>query len=120
MLGDAECNVLFHDAVRPLLPASVVSECVTALETYEAVDVAIPSADTIIRVDDDNRIVEIPERSHLRRGQTPQGFRLSTIRRAYDLAALDPDFQRHRRLRRRPALPAGRAHLRRAAATSRT
>lgn len=93
VLGDAECNVLFHDAVRPLLPASVVSECVSALETYEAVDVAIPSADTIIRVDDDNRIAEIPDRSHLRRGQTPQGFRLSTIRKAYDLAALDPDFK---------------------------
>jgi ribitol-5-phosphate 2-dehydrogenase (NADP+) / D-ribitol-5-phosphate cytidylyltransferase len=92
-LGDQECNVLFHDAVRPLLPARVVHACVAALRTYEAVDVAIGSADTIIRVDEADHIVEIPERSHLRRGQTPQGFRLSTIRRAYELADTDPDFR---------------------------
>lgn len=91
-LGGQECNVLFHDAVRPLLPPSVVRTCVQALQTYEAVDVAIPSADTIVRIDTDNRIAEIPDRSLLRRGQTPQGFRLSTIRRAYALAAADPDF----------------------------
>jgi len=92
-LGDQECNVLFHDAVRPLLPQRVVTDCVVALQTFEAVDVAIPSADTIVRVDETERIVEIPDRSLLRRGQTPQGFRLSTIRRAYEVAAADPDFR---------------------------
>jgi len=91
-LGEQECNVLFHDAVRPLLPTGVVQACVEALREYEAVDVAIPSADTIVRVDDAGCIVEIPDRSYLRRGQTPQGFRLSTIRRAYELAGADPDF----------------------------
>ncbi len=89
-LGEDECNVLFHDAVRPLLSERVIRDCVTALETFEAVDVAIPSADTIVRVDDDERVLEIPDRSHLRRGQTPQGFRLSVIRRAYEIAAGDP------------------------------
>ncbi|MGI8761344.1 MAG: SDR family NAD(P)-dependent oxidoreductase [Jatrophihabitantaceae bacterium] len=92
-LGEQECNVLLHDAVRPLLPRRVVQDCVDALRSYEAVDVAISSADTIIRVDGRDHIVEIPERSRLRRGQTPQGFRLSTIRRAYELAAGDPQFR---------------------------
>ncbi|HVU92999.1 MAG TPA: bifunctional cytidylyltransferase/SDR family oxidoreductase [Jatrophihabitans sp.] len=92
-LGDRECNVLFHDAVRPLLPTGVVAACVEALREYEAVDVAIASADTIVRVDGDGCIIDIPDRSRLRRGQTPQGFRLSTIRRAYELAAADPDFR---------------------------
>ncbi|MDT4918384.1 MAG: ribitol-5-phosphate 2-dehydrogenase / D-ribitol-5-phosphate cytidylyltransferase, partial [Pseudonocardiales bacterium] len=92
-LGDEECNVLFHDAVRPLLPPRVVQACVQALQQYEAVDVAISSADTFVRVDEAACIVDIPDRSRLRRGQTPQGFRLSTIRRAYELAAADPDFR---------------------------
>ena len=91
-LGKDELNVLFHDAVRPLLSQRVVADCVEALRTAEAVDVAIPSADTIVRVDPHERVVEIPDRSLLRRGQTPQGFRLSTIRRAYEIAATDPDF----------------------------
>ena len=92
-LGEQECNVLFHDAVRPLLPVGVVQACVDALREYEAVDVAIPSADTIVRVDDAGCIIDIPDRSYLRRGQTPQGFRLSTIRKAYELAAADPNFR---------------------------
>jgi 2-C-methyl-D-erythritol 4-phosphate cytidylyltransferase len=90
-LGTEECNVLFHDAVRPLITGRIVRECVNALRDFEAVDVAIPSADTIIVVDG-NVISDIPDRARLRRGQTPQGFRLSTIRKAYELAWQDPDF----------------------------
>ncbi|GAA1935531.1 bifunctional cytidylyltransferase/SDR family oxidoreductase [Streptomyces sodiiphilus] len=90
-------HVLFHDAVRPLLSQRVVSDCVRALERYSAVDVAIPSADTIIVTrthgDDGEFITDVPDRSRLRRGQTPQAFRLSTIRRAYEIAAGDPHFQ---------------------------
>ena len=91
-LGDEECNVLFHDAVRPLVSRRVVRDCVRALETYEAIDVATPSADTIVRVDAEDNIADIPDRQWLRRGQTPQGFRLSVIRRAYELAEEDGQF----------------------------
>ncbi len=87
-----DCNVLFHDAVRPLLDSKIISECVAALRTYSAVDVAIPSADTVIVVDDANVITDIPPRGRLRRGQTPQAFRLSVIRRAYENARNDPAF----------------------------
>ncbi|WP_086162342.1 bifunctional cytidylyltransferase/SDR family oxidoreductase [Streptomyces marincola] len=90
-------NVLFHDAVRPLLSHRVIGDCVAALERYRAVDVAIPSADTIIVTrthgEDGEFITDVPDRSRLRRGQTPQAFRLSTIRRAYEVAAEDPNFQ---------------------------
>jgi ribitol-5-phosphate 2-dehydrogenase (NADP+) / D-ribitol-5-phosphate cytidylyltransferase len=89
-----EANVLFHDAVRPFIDQRVIEDCVTALERYEAVDVAIPSADTIIKVDDYGGTVikDVPRRDLLRRGQTPQCFRLSTIQEAYRLALADPDF----------------------------
>ncbi|MCF3963613.1 bifunctional cytidylyltransferase/SDR family oxidoreductase [Streptomyces fuscigenes] len=90
-------NLLFHDAVRPLLSQRVIENCVTALERYQAVDVAIPSADTIIVTrthgEDGEFITDIPDRARLRRGQTPQAFKLSTIRRAYEVAAEDPNFQ---------------------------
>jgi ribitol-5-phosphate 2-dehydrogenase (NADP+) / D-ribitol-5-phosphate cytidylyltransferase len=92
-LGDEECNVLFHDAVRPLLIPRIVSECFRALETYLAVDVAIPSADTIIEVTPENTIRAIPPRANLRRGQTPQAFRASVIKEAYARAAADKGFE---------------------------
>jgi len=93
VIGDDESHVLFHDAVRPLLSPRIVTECFEALEEHPAVDVAIPSADTIIEVGPDNTIREIPPRAALRRGQTPQAFRSSVIRRAYALAAKDPGFE---------------------------
>ncbi|MCQ0008038.1 bifunctional cytidylyltransferase/SDR family oxidoreductase [Actinomadura madurae] len=85
-------SVLFHDAVRPLLSQRIIHDCVTALREHRAVDVAIPSADTIIQVEDDV-IVDVPRRSNLRRGQTPQGFRLATIRAAYEKAWRDEAFE---------------------------
>ena len=48
-------KVLFHDAVRPLVSPRIISECFAALDRYDAVDVAIPSADTIIEVDERQR-----------------------------------------------------------------
>lgn len=94
-LGDSECNVLVHDAVRPLVDQRIIDECAAALQHHLAIDVAIPSADTIIvtkSVTDGEVISDIPDRAMLRRGQTPQGFRLSLLRKAYELACLDPDF----------------------------
>jgi 2-C-methyl-D-erythritol 4-phosphate cytidylyltransferase len=90
-------KILFHDAVRPLLDPRIIRECVVALDRYQAVDVAIASADTIIVTrthgEDGEFITDVPDRSRLRRGQTPQAFRLSTIRRAYEIAADDPHFK---------------------------
>lgn len=89
---DPATKVVFHDAVRPLLEQRIIEELVVALDDHDAVDVAIPSADTIIKVNEANEIIDIPARGQLRRGQTPQAFRLSTIRKAYDLAWQDPSF----------------------------
>lgn len=87
-----ECNLIFHDAVRPLLGTSVIDRVIESLKEFEAVDVAIPSADTVIEVDEENNIKDIPVRRYIKRGQTPQGFRYSLIKKAYELALQDPNF----------------------------
>jgi ribitol-5-phosphate 2-dehydrogenase (NADP+) / D-ribitol-5-phosphate cytidylyltransferase len=92
-LGEGECNVLLHDAVRPLVSQAIIAANVEALERYEAVDTAITSADTIIEVEiETGTIADVLPRHRLRRVQTPQSFRLSTIRAAYQKAAQDADF----------------------------
>lgn len=85
-ITDDEAKVLIHDAVRPFVNRATLTRVVEALDTEEAVDTAIPTADTIIRVTDDMYIDEIPRRDVLYRGQTPQGFRLSVIKQAYQQA----------------------------------
>ena len=82
-------KVLLHDAVRPFVAPSAVSACLAALDEGDAVTVALPSTDTLLEVDDLGVVRGSPPRAGVRRAQTPQGFRLETIRRAY--AALDPD-----------------------------
>jgi ribitol-5-phosphate 2-dehydrogenase (NADP+) / D-ribitol-5-phosphate cytidylyltransferase len=90
-LGAGECDVLFHDAARPLVDQQVIAGCVAALAAHRAVGVAVPSADTIAVISD-GIMTSIPRRDSLVRLQTPQGFRLSVIRRAHELAAADPRF----------------------------
>lgn len=90
-IDDKEANVVIHDCARPFLSQRIIKDCVKALETYDAVDVAIPSADTIIKVKDDV-ISNIPERKYLKRGQTPQCFKLSTIKKAHELSKDDSNF----------------------------
>ena len=91
--GDKEINLIFHDAVRPLVNDRIISDCIAALDKYKAVDVAIKTTDTIIKVNEDEYITGIPARDYLRNGQTPQAFKLSTIKQAYKLALCDPDFK---------------------------
>lgn len=90
---DEEVNLIFHDAVRPFIEDSIIERVIKSLENYNAVDVAIPATDTIIEVDSDNVISKVPNRNMLRRGQTPQAFKLSTIHKAYENALLDPNFK---------------------------
>lgn len=87
-----DANLIFHDAVRPLVSQRIIDDVVKALDTHRAVNVAVPSADTIIEVDGDF-ITNIPDRSRLRRGQTPQAFDRQLIADAYEKALKDPNFR---------------------------
>ncbi|MGD9685633.1 MAG: 2-C-methyl-D-erythritol 4-phosphate cytidylyltransferase [Desulfobacter sp.] len=66
--------VLIHDAVRPFVTNMILETMIAAVMEHRAVDTVIPSADTIVEVDPDGFIATIPDRSRLRRGQTPQAF----------------------------------------------
>ncbi len=91
--GCGDCNMIFHDAVRPLVNNRIIKDVVEALEKYDAVDVAVPATDTIIEVDEEGRYIDkIPKRKLLRRGQTPQAFKYDVVARAYEKALKDPDF----------------------------
>jgi len=87
---EATEKVLLHDAIRPFTSHRIISEVIRKLDSYSAVDVAIPTADTIIRISPKERVIaDIPHRKSLMRGQTPQGFKLQTIKKAHEFAARD-------------------------------
>lgn len=84
-----DAKILLHDAVRPFVSARIISDCIEALDRFPAVDVAIQATDTIIEVNERRCITDIPRRSRLRQGQTPQAFRAGVIQKAHRLAAKD-------------------------------
>ena len=82
-------NMIFHDAVRPFVTDGIIQKCIEGLSHYSAIDVAIPATDTIIEVKN-SIITNIPNRSDMMQGQTPQCFKLKTILNAYEIAQNDP------------------------------
>jgi ribitol-5-phosphate 2-dehydrogenase (NADP+) / D-ribitol-5-phosphate cytidylyltransferase len=84
--------IVVHDAVRPLVPIEVILRAIEPVASGDAdsTDTVIPSADTLVVVDG-GQVVEIPDRSRFRRGQTPQVFRHDVLVRAYEAAAAAGD-----------------------------
>jgi 2-C-methyl-D-erythritol 4-phosphate cytidylyltransferase len=89
-IEDEDAKVLIHDVARPFVSECIINDCVKALDSHEAVGVAIPSSDTVIKVKD-SIIDEIPPRKYMMRMQTPQAFRAGLIKKAHELAGNDKD-----------------------------
>ncbi|MGO8957767.1 MAG: 2-C-methyl-D-erythritol 4-phosphate cytidylyltransferase [Streptosporangiaceae bacterium] len=87
----ADSKILFHDAARPLVDQQTIADCISALDEWQAVGTVVASADTIVEIAGGTIQRTLPRES-LARCQTPQGFRLSVISRAYELAAADQEF----------------------------
>lgn len=80
-------NVLVHDAARPFVSKKIIDDILTALNTYAAVNIAVPSPDTIIEINHKNLVKNVPDRKYLWRVQTPQGFKWDLIQKAHQLAS---------------------------------
>ena len=80
--ANKEISLLLHDAARPFVSQRIIADVCQALETHEAVTVAVPVTDTLYRTED-NQVQEIPDRKAFMRAQTPQAFHLSTIAEAF-------------------------------------
>ena len=86
-LPDEAEIVLIHDAARPLVTDATIARVTDAVRRDGAAIAAIPLADTLKEVGDDNWIGRTVDRTGLWRAQTPQGFHRRTIVRAHREAA---------------------------------
>ena len=79
--GDAEDHILLtHDAVRPFVTHRVISENIIAAQEHGACDTVVPASDTIVHSEDGAFISEIPPRSAIYHGQSPQTFKCNRLR----------------------------------------
>jgi 2-C-methyl-D-erythritol 4-phosphate cytidylyltransferase len=90
--GGDDDIVLVHDAVRPLVPAAVIARTIEAVERHGAAIVALPAVDTIKQVERTAHgaiVTSTIPREYIVQAQTPQGFRLAVLRRAFAEAEAD-------------------------------
>ncbi len=83
--------VAVHDGVRPFVTPEEITRTVEAARMHEAAILVAPVTDTIKEVESE-QVARTLNRGQARRALTPQCFRYSLLRRAYELAdVLDPD-----------------------------
>ncbi len=77
--------VFIHDGARPFLTGEILQRAYDTVKAENACVVAVPVTDTIKIVDDRGYVVDTPDRAHLWSMQTPQTFKYSLIKEAYDI-----------------------------------
>ena len=84
--------VLVHDAVRPFVTSEIIHDVIEAAKKYGAAIAGLPAIDTVKQVERtaEGAIIKatIP-RAGIVLAQTPQGFRYSVIKKAFDEASAD-------------------------------
>jgi 2-C-methyl-D-erythritol 4-phosphate cytidylyltransferase len=78
--------VVIHDAARPLVTKEIIAKAIMEVKVSNAVIVGVPAKDTIKTVSSENMVLETLDRGSIWQVQTPQVFRASVIKEAYERA----------------------------------
>jgi 2-C-methyl-D-erythritol 4-phosphate cytidylyltransferase len=78
--------VVIHDGARPLVTKEIISAAVTEARASKAAVVGVPVKDTIKNVSADGNVLATLDRGSIWLVQTPQAFRFSVIKEAYERA----------------------------------
>lgn len=83
-LLDDETVIVTHDSVRPFVTHRILEENIKAARQFGACDTVIPASDTIVQSVSHEIISDIPDRSMMYQGQTPQSFRAKKLKCVYE------------------------------------
>ena len=87
---DAETEIaVIHDGVRPFVSPDIIRETVAVAKDCGAAITAIPVSDTLKNVNAEGWVERTVDRSGLWRIQTPQTFRVSLLKEAFEKARAD-------------------------------
>ncbi len=75
----ADDIVLIHDAIRPMVSADVISDCLIRTQQYGCAIAAVPCTEAMMQTEDGVVSSGSYPRDKLKRTQTPQGFLLGKI-----------------------------------------
>ena len=75
--------IITHDSVRPFLTHRIIEQNISAALEFGACDTVISATDTIVCSNDSVIIDEIPDRSKMYQGQTPQSFNIKLLKQTF-------------------------------------
>lgn len=81
--------VLIHDGVRPLIDDVTISDCIESVRNFGSAVTTTVATETIIRVDEHNKIISTTNRNECRLARAPQCFWLKEIIAAHEQAIKD-------------------------------
>lgn len=81
---DEDTIIVTHDSVRPFVTHRIIAENIEACRKFGACDTVIPATDTIVESENGLNISNIPNRSFMYQGQTPQSFKALRLREIYN------------------------------------
>ena len=81
-----EAIVLVHDGVRPLINQKVISDNIESVKTHGSAITTAIVKETILVVNDNEEIVNVPDRAKSRVAKAPQSFWLKNILAAHNRA----------------------------------
>ena len=76
--------ILVHDGARPFLSQSLIKRCIQAARRHGASCACVPVTSTVKKVARNGIIHSTPERSQYYFAQTPQVFKASLLKKAYE------------------------------------
>ena len=84
--------VLIHDGVRPLITQKTISDNITSVKKNGSAITSVKVKETVLIVDNDESITEVPDRAASRLARAPQSFYLDDILSAHEKAISENKF----------------------------
>ena len=81
---DDDTIIVTHDSVRPFVTHRIIEDNIKYAMKYGACDTVIPATDTIVESSNHDTISNIPDRSMMYQGQTPQSFKVKKLKQLFN------------------------------------
>jgi 2-C-methyl-D-erythritol 4-phosphate cytidylyltransferase len=82
-------KVLIHDGVRPFVKKEEIRSLINELDFFDGVILGLSVVETIKKTDDQNIVSQTIPRDNIFLAQTPQGFRVSVLKKVHEWALED-------------------------------
>lgn len=78
--------VLIHDGVRPMITKKLLEENIRSVKEFGSAITCVEAKETVIAVDNEEKITDVPLRKNIRLARAPQSFFLKDILEAHENA----------------------------------